>query len=86
MAVKRFRRQMLGGSPTYTCRMCGKQTRETGHDESSVELCAFCYQCAGMENTYYDQGITWDEYLEAIAQLEKQYKRTLPEADRATKE
>jgi hypothetical protein len=37
----RFTRTRAGS--TYTCECCGKRTRETGHDESSVSLCAACY-------------------------------------------
>ena len=38
----RNRFQAMSGC--YTCRVCGKRTRETGHDESSCQLCAFCYE------------------------------------------
>ena len=31
------------GSGCYTCFICGKKTRETGHGESDIEACAFCY-------------------------------------------
>lgn len=44
------------GSSTYTCRSCGKLTRETGHCESGVELCAACYDEAGWENEHQDGG------------------------------
>ena len=42
--------------PTYTCHSCGKRTRETGGGESSSELCAFCYEEAGIENGCSDAG------------------------------
>jgi hypothetical protein len=41
-------------SGVYTCVSCGKQTRETGADESSVEMCKKCYIFAGQENTHSD--------------------------------
>ena len=34
-------RSTINGS-TYICHNCGKRTRETGHEESNLELCAFC--------------------------------------------
>ena len=37
-----FSRNGLIG-PTYYCKLCKKRTRETGHDESSCELCKSCY-------------------------------------------
>jgi hypothetical protein len=42
------------GSGVYTCRDCGKKTRETGNCESGVDLCAACYEDAGLENDHYD--------------------------------
>jgi len=38
-----FGRKQLGtAGGAYTCHNCGKRTRETGHEESNLELCAFC--------------------------------------------
>lgn len=48
--VSRFQR----GSAVYTCRVCGKRTRETGDSESFVFLCAACYEEAGWENEHQD--------------------------------
>jgi hypothetical protein len=55
-------RKFLGGfaGAVYTCRICGKKTRETGEDESSVKLCASCYGMAGQENTHSDNGHAGD--------------------------
>lgn len=37
-------RKGIGGTgPTYVCKGCGKRTRETGLEESSVESCRACY-------------------------------------------
>lgn len=63
----------------------GKRTRETGGDESSVELCAFCNECALTENSYYDGNCTWDEYLAAIEELKKRYKRELVKGQLASR-
>lgn len=41
-------------SGCYTCRVCGKKTRATGHDEESCQLCAFCYIESGLENSHSD--------------------------------
>lgn len=38
----------------YTCRDCGKRTRDTGNDEAGVELCRACYVAAGIENEHND--------------------------------
>ena len=51
--VSRFKGGFAG--TTYLCRSCGKRTRETGEGESSVELCAACYDDAGWENLHSDQ-------------------------------
>lgn len=49
---RRDNRRFVTG--TYTCRSCQKLTRETGGDESSVELCRACYDEAGWENEHGD--------------------------------
>ncbi|MBI5259792.1 MAG: hypothetical protein HY855_25050 [Burkholderiales bacterium] len=54
MAVSRFQKQWRGATPVYTCRMCGKSTRETGDGESGVGLCWKCFEIAGLENTISD--------------------------------
>lgn len=42
--VNRFVRCRFGRKPaTYVCNCCGKRTRETGEEESTVDLCAACY-------------------------------------------
>lgn len=53
MAVSRFQRN-THGSTTYTCVVCGKNTRETGESESSVEMCRVCYIISGQENSHTD--------------------------------
>lgn len=40
----------------YVCRICGKKTRETGNDESGVQLCANCYDRCTLENDHNDYG------------------------------
>lgn len=44
------------GSGVYICRICGKQTRETGEGESDVRLCVDCWDSAGQENCHSDDG------------------------------
>lgn len=46
----------VGITPTYKCGDCGKQTRETGDGESSVELCKSCFNKATLENEHADYG------------------------------
>jgi hypothetical protein len=50
----RFTRTRAGS--TYVCESCGKRTRETGHEESSVSLCAACYLYAQIKILFADYG------------------------------
>jgi len=42
-------------SGVYTCRECGKKTRETGEGESNLRLCLKCFNSAGNENEENDR-------------------------------
>lgn len=53
---KRRNDRFQRGSGIYVCRICGKRTRETGGDESNVELCFSCFEEAGLENEHSDYG------------------------------
>lgn len=54
------------GSGVYTCRVCGHRTRATGRgDNENVELCADCFDLAGLENQVSD-----GEPLSAAQQVE----------------
>ncbi len=45
------------GSALFTCRCCGRSTRDTGRgDNEGVRLCAECYDLAGEENHMADNG------------------------------
>lgn len=48
------------GSGCYACRVCKRQTRDTG-DNGGVELCPPCYELAGIENTLMDAPESWPE-------------------------
>jgi hypothetical protein len=72
--MQHFTQNFLGRS-TYICGLCSKRTRDTGRDEASVDLCAFCYQEAGLENSLSDGNITEAQFNVRIAALKKQYKR-----------
>ena len=52
--MRRNNARFQRGSAVYTCRCCHKLTRETGGDESGVELCRVCYDSAGWTNAHYD--------------------------------
>jgi len=41
---------------TYTCHACGKQTRETGLEESGLDLCRKCLTMAYADNAHSDYG------------------------------
>lgn len=49
MANRTFKK----GQSIYTCRCCGRQTRNT-NSEGGIELCAQCYELAGFENMLQD--------------------------------
>ena len=51
--MKRDNRR-FGRGGVYECRVCHKQTRETGDGESGVELCARCFELSGQENAHVD--------------------------------
>lgn len=71
MATNRFKL----GSGAYNCRICSKLTRETGYDESSVELCALCYWTAVVENAESDHGKDSYQYKMYAMELENVRKR-----------
>jgi hypothetical protein len=49
--------KFVRGQSTYTCRCCGRLTRQTGRgDNDLVGLCAECYDLAGEENSLSDNG------------------------------
>ena len=52
LKMKRFQK----GSAVYTCKDCGKKTRETGYGESDLRMCAACFVVSSAENTHSDQG------------------------------
>lgn len=52
MANRTFKR----GSGVYTCRVCGKRTRDVHNEEGQAKLCSACYDEAGWENTHSDEG------------------------------
>jgi hypothetical protein len=62
-------------SGCYTCSCCGKQTRETGLGESSVGLCAYCYEEGEIENDFSDGNTTQEEFDKRIDELKKRYNR-----------
>jgi hypothetical protein len=62
--VSKFEKKTGG---TYTCRSCGKTTRETGHEESNVELCAACLHEEYVINAMSDNDMTKEEAEEYVA-------------------
>lgn len=43
------------GSGVFVCRVCGRNTRNTG-DNGAIHLCEQCYEIAGYENQFSDDG------------------------------
>jgi hypothetical protein len=60
---------------TYQCHVCKRQTRETGHEESSLQLCAYCLLEAYLENELSDGVIEQPEFEQKLDELQKEYKR-----------
>lgn len=63
-------RRIQKGSGVYTCIDCKEQTRETGEGESQFDLCAACYEIAGMENQHSDDGHAGE--LNACSECQRQ--------------
>jgi hypothetical protein len=50
--------QFQKGQSVYACRVCGRNTRQTGNgDNEHVELCEDCYEMAGLHNRVQDGGV-----------------------------
>lgn len=64
VSVKQKNSHFRAGSGSYTCEECGKRTRETGSGESSLHLCAFCYEGSEMVNSVMDGDCTLEEVPE----------------------
>lgn len=57
------------GTGCYSCRCCGRKTRDDGRGDSvNVRLCSECFELAGLENEIQD-GHATDETHIRIAQL-----------------
>lgn len=57
------------GSGCYTCRSCGRQTRATGRgDNEYTRTCAECYDLAGIENYFQDNGTDGEDAASYIAE------------------
>ena len=69
----RFSNRYAFNSSTYICGCCKRRTRETGLGESQLDLCAYCYDAAGIENSFSDGHITTEQYKAEIIALNEQY-------------
>lgn len=49
-----FQKRAFGNSSTYTCSSCKHLTRTTDNDAANCNLCALCYEEAGLENAHSD--------------------------------
>lgn len=59
------------GSGCYTCRSCGRKTRDTGRgDNEHIGLCAECFDLGGIENAICDSdGDELDRYRNEAKRL-----------------
>lgn len=62
-----------------TCIACGRKTRETGVDETSLQMCRFCIKENEWENALSDGDITQEEFDEIVAEINK--KREVADAN-----
>jgi len=51
------------------CLACGKDTRDTGYDEGSLEMCKWCIRQSELLNSMSDGSISREEYDDAVAKL-----------------
>jgi hypothetical protein len=61
----RFQSNHHGFNGAYICEACGKRTRETGHEESGLGLCALCLWRTYAENSVSDN-VTDDAIRQAM--------------------
>jgi hypothetical protein len=47
-------RRFQPGTAVYTCRECGKRTRDTGGDEASCRVCLACFEASLLANSHAD--------------------------------
>lgn len=57
----------IGGS-TYICHCCGRRTRHTGVQSLDSEMCPDCYELAGWDNMFNDDGRTPTETELAVCE------------------
>ena len=69
------------GSGVYTCECCKKSTRETGQGESAYQLCIYCYEVSGNQNSLSGEEISKEEYGEIVKALRTQYKHPGTKSD-----
>ena len=68
-------RRFKAGSGCFTCRECGKLTRDTGNGEASLRMCTYCVAEAELYNELQDGHIDGDEYDRQLAELKAQHDR-----------
>jgi hypothetical protein len=54
MSANRFQKRFFGGAPVYVCASCKHNTRTTDKSAADLDLCALCYEEAGIENEHND--------------------------------
>jgi len=68
-------RRIQAGSGVYTCTSCGKPMRETGLEESTVEMCAECYEINLLDNEYSDGRKTEEEFNRKVEEIKFKYSK-----------
>ncbi len=66
------------GKGVFRCGCCGRDTRETNPDHGALDLCAECYELAGIENTFSDHGSKpeqVDPYRQTVRRLVARVER-----------
>lgn len=66
-ANNRFNGGRMGA--VFKCDICGKQTRDTGHDEASLGMCKRCLFECYVDNAAADYGAGSPQHNDAMAAL-----------------
>jgi hypothetical protein len=75
MKMKHFQKY---GKGVFTCGCCNRETRETNKDHGALDLCGECYELAGIENYFSDNGTEPEQvnqYRDTVLKMTKKIER-----------
>jgi hypothetical protein len=68
--MKRYHNRFKVGSAAFTCEICQKLTRDTGHDEAVFRLCKKCLFRQYVDNAASDYGTDSPQYKQYLEEYE----------------